>query len=211
MMSATLPPNGSLPGSRSNSRRRRSATLPTILPSITPKPTLITPVLRNLEPTKRIDVLHPPSVPRRTVFLETFDAHGHMQNRCKIMQRREWYRYHGEWQKPRYGNATVQESYRSNIRSVLKSQIEERLNRRRSDWQSALHDSIQLTEKDRADAQRDMDDRREKMRHLNTFTRENKRLMEEKWKDRVREKMIQDQKDREVLKYNPINWSHTLK
>lgn len=60
----------------------------------------------------RINVLHPPTVPRRTVFLETFDAHGHMYNRCQIMQRSEWRRYHGEWQKPRYGNPSVQESYR---------------------------------------------------------------------------------------------------
>ncbi|XP_039263948.1 uncharacterized protein LOC120339807 [Styela clava] len=214
MASATLPAtSGSLPGSRSStrSRHRRSATLPTRLPSIVPKSTLVAPKLHDIEPTKRIDVLHPPTVPRRTVFLETFDSHDHMRQRCQLMQRQQWYRYHGEWQKPLYGTPAVRESYRSDIRSVLKTQMEDRQTRRKRDWDNALYESIQATNRDRMEAEMDMEKRRNKMRHLNTFTRENKRIMEEKWQERTRLRTVENKKDLEQLQYNPINWSHTLK
>jgi len=60
----------------------------------------------------RIDVLHPPSVPRRTVFLETAESQFHMNNRCALMRRQQWMREHGEWQKPMYGTPAVKEDYK---------------------------------------------------------------------------------------------------
>jgi len=60
----------------------------------------------------RINVLHPPSAPRRTVALETGETHFHLQRRTIVMQQQQWMRQHGEWQKFMYGTPAVKENYR---------------------------------------------------------------------------------------------------
>ena len=44
-----------------------------------------------------------------------------------------------------------------------------------------------------------------------TYRDENKRMMDTAREERVREKTSVDQFDREQMRYNPINWSMTLK
>jgi len=36
-------------------------------------------------------------------------------------------------------------------------------------------------------------------------------MMELRWKEKKDEKIRENQRDSEQLRYNPINWSHTLK
>ncbi|CAK8689092.1 uncharacterized protein LOC143460935 [Clavelina lepadiformis] len=211
MTVATLPPATRSSSTNSRPRHRRSATLPTRLPSIAPQSTLIAPVISNLNPVTRINVLHPPTVPRRTVFFETSESQHHMQRRCLLMRQQQWMREHGEWQKPMYGTAAVKEDYRSQIRSTLKTQMEERDRGKRREWNSAFRESIAVAAQDMRDCQMDVEKRRDKLNFLVTFTKANKEMMESRWKERRLQKILEDKKDLEQLKYNPINWSHTLK
>nr|XP_002126996.1 uncharacterized protein LOC100187305 [Ciona intestinalis] len=212
MTLATLPQTTKTPGSRgSRARHRRSATLPTRLPNIVPRSTLVTPAITGINPVQRIDVLHPPTVPKRTVFLETGESQYHMHRRCILMQQQKWMREHGEWQKPVYGTAAVRENYRSTLRGTLKSQMDDRVLLKRREWEEAVNESIMTSEKDRRDCMEDYEKRRNKFNFLLTFTKANKEMMETRWKEKQVLKLLENKRDSEQLKYNPINWSHTLK
>jgi len=36
-------------------------------------------------------------------------------------------------------------------------------------------------------------------------------MMESRWEERKQAKLLENKRDSEQLRYNPINWSHTLK
>ena len=57
----------------------------------------------------------------------------------------------------------------------------------------------------------DKDDKRRKVEYLNQFRDENKRLMELREEQRKIQVVIEHGREREILRYNPINWSCSLK
>lgn len=110
-----------------------------------------------------------------------------------------------------YGTPVVKELYRSDIRSTLKGQIDERMRNKQRQFDDSLNHSIRIFEKDRRDCMDDRQKRSDKLQFLFTFTQANKQMMEERWRERRERRNSEVQHERELLRHNPINWSHTLK
>ncbi|KAI3356895.1 hypothetical protein L3Q82_003542 [Scortum barcoo] len=139
----------------------------------------------------RLNPLHPPLVPKRTVSLETPAVHHHNHQRTLILQRRE--------------------HYRKELREQLKRQIEEKCAELKRQLACKVKEAEHLQEVDRLAVS---SDREQKIRHSKAMTAyrdENKRLMEQRWKDRALTRSQEAMKERELLCLNPINWSGTLK
>uniref|UniRef100_A0AAV2LWV9 Methyl-CpG-binding domain protein 4 n=1 Tax=Knipowitschia caucasica TaxID=637954 RepID=A0AAV2LWV9_KNICA len=162
-------------------------------------------------PIPRLDPLHPPSVQKRTVCLETPAVHHHNHQRALIMQRKEHYRFHQVWRKPFYGTSIEREEYRKEIRNHLKKQMEDKHVARRLQFTDRAKEAEYLSEKDRLDL---FEEKEQKIQHrqaMTAFRDENKRLMEQSWRDRALTRSQEVLKERELLRLNPINWSGTLK
>jgi len=208
MTTKTLPPGVAMRHSTARSRRSASR-----FPAIrVPRPTMVSPDFADLHPRNRINVLHPPNGPKRTVALETGTAHLHLYNRSLDMQRKQSKREHQEWKKPFYGNPTVVEGYRSDIRSTLKNQMDEQTTRKQRQFDASLKYSISVFERDRRHTQQDSQKRHDdKLAFLLTFTKANQQIMEKQWKENRIRKSVEVEHERDLLRHNPINWSRTLK
>lgn len=162
-------------------------------------------------PKRPVNVLRPPPPLKRTPVLETVEPHWINQMRSNRMKQREHYRYHNAWSKYYYGSVSDKEEYRHYLRSVLKQQMSDREQRYRDDHLDRIKESAVVTERDNHDRQTDAEKFRAKFEVLKSFRDENKKLMEYVWEDRRQQKQREDVFDREQLRYNPINWSCTLK
>jgi len=127
------------------------------------------------------------------------------------MKQREHYRYHNAWSKYYYGSNSEQEQYRAYTRSVLKQQMDDKQSMRKTALRDKVRESEMAIQQDTNIRQHDAKEWNRKFEHLKTFRDENKRLMENRWDNSFRSKLAMDKYDREQLKYNPINWSGSLK
>ncbi|CAD5112666.1 DgyrCDS1886 [Dimorphilus gyrociliatus] len=159
----------------------------------------------------RVNPLRPMPPLRRTVALETMIPHYHNEQRAKLMQRREHHRYHNAWGRYYYGSNADKESYRSYVRNVLKQQMADKERNVKEGLNSKIEESENAVKYDRQCLTDDARDAYRKFVYLKGFTAENKKMMEDSWSDRRRIKSLENEHDRELLKYNPINWSCTLK
>ncbi|XP_018114614.1 uncharacterized protein LOC108714693 [Xenopus laevis] len=159
----------------------------------------------------RLNPLHPPGVKRRTVSLETVAAHHHNQQRSLTMQQREYSRYHQGWRRPFYGTATEKEEYRKDIRQLLKKQMSEKWALQREMLSSQSKELETLMEVDRTALMQDIEQQRTQASFLTKYRDENKRLMETKWQENRLTRSQETLRERELLHFNPINWSGTLK
>lgn len=160
---------------------------------------------------KRINPLNPPPPDRRTVALETKDPHFHNEQRATRMKQREHYRYHHAWSKYYYGSVPEQEQYRAYTRGVLKQQMTDLWKQQRQQQTDKVGESERALAFDHRCREDDFHKHQQKSAYLKSFTEDNKQLMESSW-HRQRETRRQEHLyDREQLKYNPINWSCTLK
>ncbi|RXM91993.1 hypothetical protein EOD39_20600 [Acipenser ruthenus] len=159
----------------------------------------------------RVNPLHPPAERRRTVSLETLAAHHYNQQRVQVMQQKEYCRYHQGWQRPFYGSRADKEEYRQEVRALLKRQIREKWEGQRQALASRMREVEAVREADRLVLNQDLEQNRIRARALTVFRDENKRLMEQSWKERSVSRSLEALRERELLQYNPINWSGTLK
>ncbi|KAM9350864.1 uncharacterized protein ABDE67_008162 [Symphorus nematophorus] len=159
----------------------------------------------------RLNPLHPPLVPKRTVSLETPAVHHHNHQRTLIMQRREHYRYHQVWRKPFYGTSNEREEYRKELREQLKKQMEEKCVALKLQLTSKTKEAEYVQEVDRLALSSDREQRIQQRKAMTAYRDENKRLMEQSWRDRALTRSQEALKERELLCLNPINWSGTLK
>ncbi|KAK6480824.1 hypothetical protein HHUSO_G18620 [Huso huso] len=159
----------------------------------------------------RVNPLHPPAERRRTVSLETLAAHHYNQQRVQVMQQKEYCRYHQGWQRPFYGSRADKEEYRQEVRALLKRQIREKWEGQRQALASRMREVEAVREADRLVLNQDLEQNRTRARALTVFRDENKRLMEQSWKERSVSRSLEALRERELLQYNPINWSGTLK
>ena len=74
-----------------------------------------------------------------------------------------------------------------------------------------VQESEQSLSYDRKCRDEDTTHHNNKFASMMTYRDENKRMMDTAREERVREKTSVDQFDREQMRYNPINWSMTLK
>ncbi|XP_008286437.1 uncharacterized protein LOC103362980 isoform X4 [Stegastes partitus] len=159
----------------------------------------------------RLNPLHPPLIHKRTVSLETPAVHHHNHQRTLIMQRRENYRYHQVWRKPFYGTGSEREEYRKELREHLKRQIEEKCAALKLQLSGKVKEAEYLREVDRLALSSEREQRIQHSRAMAAYRDENKRLMEQSWRDRALTRSQEVLKERELLRLNPINWSGTLK
>ncbi|XP_055079189.1 uncharacterized protein LOC129456410 [Periophthalmus magnuspinnatus] len=162
-------------------------------------------------PIPRLDPLHPPFVQKRTVSLETPAVHYHNHQRALIMQRKEHYRCHQVWRKPFYGTSNEREEYRKDIRNHLKKQMEDKCVALKLQFTNRAKEAEYLCEMDRLALSKEKEQRILHRAAMTAFRDENKRLMEQGWRDRVLTRSQEALKERELLHLNPINWSGTLK
>ncbi|KAA8590886.1 uncharacterized protein LOC116692586 isoform X1 [Etheostoma spectabile] len=159
----------------------------------------------------RLNPLHPPLVYKRTVSLETPAVNHHNHQRTLIMQRREYHRYHQVWRKPFYGTSSEREEYRKDLREQLKKQMEEKCAALKLQLASKVKEAVYLREVDRLALSSERDLRIQHSKAMTAYRDENKRLMEQSWRDRALTRSQETLKERELLCLNPINWSGTLK
>ncbi|XP_071982967.1 uncharacterized protein [Engystomops pustulosus] len=186
--------------------KRRCPITPLCLPAV---PTAV--VSQSCMFPQRLNPLHPPGVKRRTVSLETVATHHHNQQRVINMQQREYSRYHQGWRRPFYGTATEKEEYRREIRQILKKQMSEKWNMSREALAGQSQEIATLIEADRSDLHHDLEQERARALFMRRYRDENKRLMESKWHENRLTRSMETLRERELLQYNPINWSGTLK
>ncbi|KAM3915206.1 uncharacterized protein RB166_017557 [Leptodactylus fuscus] len=189
-----------------NTPKRRCPITPLYLPAV---PTAT--VSQSCMFPQRLNPLHPPGVNRRTVSLETMAAHHHNQQRVINMQQKEYSRYHQGWRRPFYGTATEKEEYRREIRQLLKKQMSEKWKTAREATSSQSKEIEALIEADRYTILQDIEKDRTRALFMRRYRDENKRLMESKWQESRLSRSMEMLKERELLRYNPINWSGTLK
>ncbi|XP_075687819.1 uncharacterized protein LOC142656794 [Rhinoderma darwinii] len=189
-----------------NTPKRRCPITPLCLPAV---PTAA--VSQTCMFPQRLNPLHPPGVRRRIVSLETVAAHHHNQQRVMNMQQKEYSRFHQGWRRPFYGTATEKEEYRREIRQLLKKQMSEKWTIAREVLASQSKELEALKEADRFAVFQDLEQERAKAFFLRRYRDENKRLMESKWQENRLTRSMETLKERELLQYNPINWSGTLK
>ncbi|CAB1442564.1 unnamed protein product [Pleuronectes platessa] len=159
----------------------------------------------------RLNPLHPPLVHKRIVSLETPAVHHHNHQRTLIMQRREHHMYHQVWRKPFYGSSSEREEYRRELLEQLKRQMEEKRVALKLQLVGKVKESEYLCEVDRLALSSDREQRIQHSRAMTVFRDENKKLMEQSWRDRALTRSQEILKERELLRLNPINWSGTLK
>lgn len=152
-----------------------------------------------------------PSGIRRTVMLETTDKDHENKQRSQVMQRMTRQRYHTAYEKYPYGSPAEQEIYRRLFREGLKEQMNERAARHKHEFQSKVSESREAFLKDQEDIKTEMEKFSSHHSFMTTYRDANKQLMEENWQ---RHRQVQNDTknyELELLRYNPINWSGTLK
>ncbi|XP_078111459.1 uncharacterized protein LOC144521067 [Sander vitreus] len=127
------------------------------------------------------------------------------------MQRREHHRYHQVWRKPFYGTSSEREEYRKELREQLKKQMEEKCTALKLQLASKVKEAEYLREVDHLALSSERDLRIQHSKAMTAYRDENKRLMEQSWRDRALTRSQETLKERELLCLNPINWSGTLK
>ncbi|KAK0151424.1 hypothetical protein N1851_007277 [Merluccius polli] len=100
---------------------------------------------------------------------------------------------------------------RTEIREQLKRQIEEKRVGLRLQLARRAKESDYVREEDRLAVTRDREKCIQHSRAMTLYRDENKKLMEQTWRDRALTRSLGALEERKLLRLNPINWSGTLK
>eukprot|EP00064_Thunnus_orientalis_P001708 superscaffoldBa00000119_g1711 len=115
------------------------------------------------------------------------------------------------WRKPFYGTSSEREEYRKELREQLKRQIEEKCVALKLQLASKVKEAEYACEVDRLALSSEREQRIQHSKAMLAYRDENKKLMEQSWRDRALTRSQEAMKERELLRLNPINWSGTLK
>ncbi|XP_052064549.1 uncharacterized protein LOC127704492 [Mytilus californianus] len=161
---------------------------------------------------QRINPLSPPPPKKRiNMAWETVDQHWHNEARRIMMQQREHQRYHSAWSKPFYGQPAEKEQYRKHFRETLKQQMQDKDFQKNKFNREKTQESAMSIAYDNKCRKEDVDKYINKHLYLQQYRNQNKTFMEDHWETRKQNKFLEDRIDREKLRYNPINWSCSLK
>ncbi|XP_072026246.1 LOW QUALITY PROTEIN: uncharacterized protein [Amphiura filiformis] len=158
----------------------------------------------------KLDPLHPPKA-KRSIFLETTDVHYQNELRTYLLKREQYHRFHRGWMRPFYGDKIEQEDYKRGIRSNLKDQMSEKEGNHKQWMVDKVQESLTAKDYDNKCRTDDKDAYKKTKTHLMKFRDENKKLMEEKEKVDKSTRLQQYEHEREILRYDPINWSKSLR
>jgi len=153
-----------------------------------------------------------PTYPKKRINMawETTPQHWHNERRRLAMQQREHERYHSAWARPFYGPPADKEAYRKHFRETLKHQMADLDEKKRVEFKNKVIESERAVDYDNQCRIQDFNDFVKKFNYLKNFRDDNKSYMEHTWESNRFNKIMTDRYDREVMKYNPINWSGTL-
>lgn len=211
------------PGRLSQHGSRRATRAPTAksfggesyssLPPMTAKSIYIEPQFKrvNLPQMIRVNPLQPPTVPRRTVSMQTSKATQHNKSRALKMQRDQFSEFHAIWAEPIYGSPSKKEKYRSNIRAVLKRQFTENEAANKQERAQEVAYTNQVLSQDDRDRLAELDKKIKRLTEGINVTRKNQELLhayEEKTKLERRETWAVEAA---LLRMFPINPRQTLK
>lgn len=82
--------------------------------------------------------------------------------------------------------------------------------KKRVEFKNKVIESERAVDYDNQCRIQDFNDFVKKFNYLKNFRDDNKSYMEHTWESNRFNKIMTDRYDREVMKYNPINWSGTL-
>ncbi|XP_064633247.1 uncharacterized protein LOC135491366 isoform X2 [Lineus longissimus] len=159
----------------------------------------------------KVNPLAPAPPQRRTAMLETVEPHWENNQRSDLMQKMHRSRYHTAYQKWAYGSPAEKEIYRRLFREGLKQQMSDRDSKVRQTFDARVRESEEAVQKDRQDIVKDSQDYHNHFNQMKTFRDANKSLMEEQWNWNRRSRYLNWRHEEELLKYNPINWSCSMK
>lgn len=150
------------------------------LPPMTAKSLYIEPQFKRIDLPEmiRVNPLQPPTVPRRTVTMQTAKATQHNKSRALKMQRDQFSEFHATWAEPIYGSPTKKEKYKANIRSILKTQLEDHDKKMKSDRSQEVDYTKQVLSKDDKDRLAALEKKIKKLAEGINVTKKNKELLE---------------------------------
>jgi len=159
----------------------------------------------------RVNPLAPPTIPKRTVSMQTIKATDHNKLRALKMQREELARFHAIWSEPVYGDRNAKLRYRRDLRASLKAQIQEMDQKSKDDANLELEWTRSLLRQDNEDRLKELRERIKKLTNGLLVTKRNKEIYElTKEKQRLERQEIISL-EQALLGNFPINPRKTLK
>lgn len=113
--------------------------------------------------------------------------------------------------KPIYGSKLEQEEYRKHIRTSLKDQMSDKATVHKTFMVDRVKESETAVAYDRQCLDKDKDSLIKKSLYLHKFRDENKKLMEKREQEMRQNRDHSNKVEQELLRYNPINWSQSLR
>ncbi|WAR25065.1 hypothetical protein MAR_010769 [Mya arenaria] len=101
--------------------------------------------------------------------------------------------------------------FRRHFREVLKQQMSDKSAMEKVEFQQKTVETQQAIEYDRHCRQSDATEYHNKHSYLMQYRDTNKQQMEDRWATNRYNRELENRIDRERLRYNPINWSCSLK
>ena len=116
------------------------------LPPMTARSLYIEPQFKKIDLPEmiRVNILNPPTIPKRTVTMQTIKATDHNKKRVLKMQRENHQMTHNAWKKYFYGNVNEKENYRASLRAALKQQMLDASEKEKSDRVDEINYSVVL-------------------------------------------------------------------
>uniref|UniRef100_A0A672IV12 Uncharacterized protein n=1 Tax=Salarias fasciatus TaxID=181472 RepID=A0A672IV12_SALFA len=149
----------------------------------------------------RLNPLHPPMVHKRTVSLETPAVHHHNHQRTLIISQVLFVLFDLKSHHQVPSGIQVDKNNHFSLTSLCVSQ----------QLSTRVQEAEHLQEVDRLALSSEREQRIRHSKAMSAYRDENKRLMEQSWRDRALTRSQEALKERELLRLNPINWSGTLK
>ena len=159
----------------------------------------------------RVNVLQPPTVPKRTITMQTTKATDHNRKRVLKMQRDNHQMFHSVWKKWPYGDRVEKEEYRSKLREALKDQMVDLNERSREERLKEINYTMSVLDADEQFKVMDLQNKIDRLMRGINVTKKNQELMENVEK---RSKMEQREilaLEKALLEIFPINPRKTLK
>lgn len=183
------------------------------LPPMTARSLYIEPQFKRIDLPEmiRVNILQPPTVPKRTVTMQTAKATDHNKKRSLKMQREQHQSTHGVWKTYFYGDCQKQEKYRTNLRATLKDQMNDLARKNKNDRLDEVNYTMQVLGIDEEFRVKDLQKRIDRLTDGINVTKKNQELMElleEKNKLEAKEIVALEAA---LLKVFPINPRRTLK
>jgi len=159
----------------------------------------------------RVNPLQPPTVPKRTVTMQTEKAFCHIQERVRRMQREQLARYHSAWSEPVYGDSATKERYRKRLREALKHQMVDAKVRNKHERTGEIGYTMKVLEQDDKDRLVEL---QRKIKHLTmgiNVTKKNQELIQLLGESEKLERREVIALEQALLRIFPINPRRTLK